>query len=144
MGVDVPNACVMVIENAENFGLPQLHQLRGRVGRGQRESMCILVSDAKGETATRRLNVMCETTDGFKIAQEDLKLRGPGDFFGSRQHGLPNLRIADMMRDMDILQQAREAALLWSRYDPELRRVSSRELRREVLRLFENVEGGLN
>lgn len=80
VGVDVPNACVMVIENAENFGLPQLHQLRGRVGRGQRESMCILVSDAKGETAMRRLNVMCETTDGFKIAQEDLKLRGPGDF----------------------------------------------------------------
>lgn len=144
VGVDVPNACVMVIENAENFGLPQLHQLRGRVGRGQRESMCILVSDAKGETAMRRLNVMCETTDGFKIAQEDLKLRGPGDFFGSRQHGLPNLRIADMMRDMDILKQAREAALLWNQYDPELRRVSSRELRREVLRLFENVEGGLN
>ena len=144
VGVDVPNACVMVIENAENFGLPQLHQLRGRVGRGARESMCILVSDAQGETASRRLNVMCETADGFKIAQEDLKLRGPGDFFGSRQHGLPNLRIADMMRDMDILKQAREAALLWNRYDPELRRVSSRELRREVLRLFENVEGGLN
>lgn len=144
VGVDVPNACVMVIENAENFGLPQLHQLRGRVGRGARESMCILVSDAQGETASRRLNVMCETADGFKIAQEDLKLRGPGDFFGSRQHGLPNLRIADMMRDMDILKQAREAALLWNQYDPELRRVSSRELRREVLRLFENVEGGLN
>lgn len=144
VGVDVPNACVMVIENAENFGLPQLHQLRGRVGRGERESMCILVSDAKGETAQRRLNVMCETADGFKIAQEDLKLRGPGDFFGSRQHGLPNLKIADMMRDMEILKIAREAALLWHEYDPELRRVSSRELRREVLRLFENVEGGLN
>ncbi len=144
VGVDVPNACVMVIENADHFGLPQLHQLRGRVGRGERESMCILVSDAGGETAKRRLHVMCETADGFKIAQEDLKLRGPGDFFGARQHGLPNLRIADMMRDMDILKQAREAALLWSQYDPDLRRTSSRELRREVLRLFANVEGGLN
>ena len=144
VGVDVPNACIMVIENADNFGLPQLHQLRGRVGRGRRASMCILVSDAQGDTAVRRLNIMCETSDGFKIAQEDLKLRGPGDFFGSRQHGLPNLRIADMMRDMAILKQAREAVLLWNRYDPDLRRTSSRELRREVLRLFANVEGGLN
>lgn len=144
VGVDVPNACIMVIENADNFGLPQLHQLRGRVGRGRRASMCILVSDAQGDTAVRRLNIMCETSDGFKIAQEDLKLRGPGDFFGSRQHGLPNLCIADMMRDMAILKQAREAALLWNRYDPDLRRTSSRELRREVLRLFANVEGGLN
>ena len=84
VGVDVPNACIMVIENADNFGLPQLHQLRGRVGRGRRASMCILVSDAQGDTAVRRLNIMCETSDGFKIAQEDLKLRGPGDFFGSR------------------------------------------------------------
>ena len=110
VGVDVPNAVIMVIENAERFGLSQLHQLRGRVGRGNAKSSCILVTDAKGDEAKARMNIMCETTDGFKIADEDLKLRGPGDFFGTRQHGLPKLRIADIMTDTKILMQTQEFA----------------------------------
>ena len=99
VGIDVPNAAIMVIENAERFGLSQLHQLRGRVGRGQAKSSCILVTDAKNDDAVARMKIMCETTDGFKIADEDLKLRGPGDFFGTRQHGLAKLRIADILTD---------------------------------------------
>lgn len=110
VGVDVPNATVMVIENAERFGLSQLHQLRGRVGRGSEKSYCLLISDSKGEETAARLNVMCQTTDGFKIADEDLKLRGPGDFFGTRQHGLPKLRIADLMTDSKVLMQTRTLA----------------------------------
>ncbi len=105
VGVDVPNAVIMVVENAERFGLSQLHQLRGRVGRGKAKSHCILVTDATGDEATARMKIMCETTDGFKIADEDLKLRGPGDFFGTRQHGLPKLRIADILTDTKILTQ---------------------------------------
>ncbi len=110
VGVDVPNAVIMIIENAERFGLSQLHQLRGRVGRGEAKSHCILVTDATGEEAKARMKIMCETTDGFKIADEDLKLRGPGDFFGTRQHGLPKLRIADIMADTKILMQTQELA----------------------------------
>lgn len=104
VGVDVPNATIMLIENADRFGLSQLHQLRGRVGRGKDKSYCILVSDSKGELTRQRLQVMKETGDGFKIADYDLKTRGPGDFFGKRQHGLPNLVIADMLKDMDTLK----------------------------------------
>ncbi|MGN0523650.1 MAG: ATP-dependent DNA helicase RecG [Eubacterium sp.] len=104
VGVDVPNATIMLIENADRFGLSQLHQLRGRVGRGRDKSYCILVSDNKGEATRQRLQVMKETGDGFKIADYDLKTRGPGDFFGKRQHGLPNLVIADMLKDMDTLK----------------------------------------
>lgn len=104
VGVDVPNATIMLIENADRFGLSQLHQLRGRVGRGKDKSYCILVSDSKGELTRERLKVMKETGDGFKIADYDLKTRGPGDFFGKRQHGLPNLVIADMLKDMDTLK----------------------------------------
>lgn len=110
VGVDVPNAVVMVIENAERFGLSQLHQLRGRVGRGKAKSSCILVTDAVGDEARARMKIMCETTDGFKIADEDLRLRGPGDFFGTRQHGLPKLRIADILTDTKILMQTQELA----------------------------------
>ena len=110
VGIDVPNATVMVIENAERFGLSQLHQLRGRVGRGNDESYCVLVSDCKTETAQARLDIMKRNTDGFVIADEDLKQRGPGDFFGSRQHGLPDLKIADMLNDMDTLKQCRKCA----------------------------------
>ena len=110
VGVDVPNAVIMVVENAERFGLSQLHQLRGRVGRGNAKSHCILVTDATGEEATARMKIMCETTDGFKIADEDLKLRGPGDFFGTRQHGLPKLKTADILTDTKILMQTQELA----------------------------------
>ena len=110
VGVDVPNAVIMVIENAERFGLSQLHQLRGRVGRGKAKSHCILVTDAQNDEAQARMKIMCETTDGFKIADEDLKLRGPGDFFGTRQHGLPKLKIADLLTDTKILMQTQELA----------------------------------
>ena len=120
VGVDVPNAALMVIENAERFGLSQLHQLRGRVGRGRHKSWCILVSDAKGEEARARLAAMTHISDGFKIAEEDLRLRGPGDFFGSRQHGLPELHIADLGADMNVLKAAQESAKKLLESDPEL------------------------
>ncbi len=110
VGVNVPNASVMVVEGAERFGLAQLHQLRGRVGRGEYQSYCLLVSNAFTEDIQRRLNILCETNDGFKIAEEDLKLRGPGEFFGTRQHGLPELKIADILQDGVLLDQARVAA----------------------------------
>ena len=145
VGVDVPNAVIMVIENAERFGLAQLHQLRGRVGRGQYASTCILISDARNDEAVRRLRAMCETNDGFRIADEDLKLRGPGDFFGNRQHGLPNLKIADLMGDMPLFKEAQEAAARLMEEDPALETAENRPLQAEVDRLFSQVgEQGLN
>ncbi len=110
VGVDVPNATVMAIENAERFGLSQLHQLRGRIGRGSKESTCILLSDAQNEEAVDRFETMCRTSDGFEIAKKDLEMRGPGDFFGSRQHGLPDMRIANLMTDTRILYEAQKTA----------------------------------
>ncbi len=110
VGVDVPNATLMVVENADRFGLSQLHQLRGRVGRGKAKSYCILVSDNQAPDTRQRLKALCQTTDGFRIAKEDLKLRGPGDFFGSRQHGLPMFRLGNLTQDLGVLQQAQEAA----------------------------------
>ena len=110
VGVDVPNATLIVIENADRFGLSQLHQLRGRVGRGKDKSYCVLFSDNKNPDTRARLKALCGTNDGFKIAEEDLTLRGPGDFFGSRQHGLPQFKAASLTLDMDILKQAKEAA----------------------------------
>ena len=110
VGVDVPNATVMAIENAERFGLSQLHQLRGRIGRGSVESTCILLSDAQNDEAKERFDIMCKTTDGFEIAKKDLELRGPGDFFGSRQHGLPDMRVANLMTDTRILYEAQKTA----------------------------------
>ena len=145
VGVNVPNAVIMVIENAERFGLAQLHQLRGRVGRGRYASTCILISDAQNEEARRRLKVMCETNDGFRIADEDLKLRGPGDFFGSRQHGLPNLKIADLQADMAWLREAGDAARRLTATDPALEQPENALLRQEIALLFGQVgEQGFN
>ncbi len=110
VGINVPNATIMVVENAEYFGLSQLHQLRGRVGRGSEKSYCILISEAKNAVTKERLKVMKRTTDGFEIAETDLKLRGPGDFFGTRQHGLPVMKIANLYQDMDVLRLAQQAA----------------------------------
>lgn len=122
VGVDVPNATIMLIENAERFGLSQLHQLRGRVGRGSEKSYCILVSDSESDSAKERLQVMKSTGDGFKIADYDLKTRGPGDFFGKRQHGLPKLAIADMLEDMETLQECQQCAREMLKEDARLDR----------------------
>ena len=137
VGVDVPNAVIMLIENAERFGLSQLHQLRGRVGRGQYLSTCILLSDNKSQKTRDRLGVMCKTTDGFEISRADLALRGPGDFFGQRQHGLPELHIADMMEDTEILEETGAAARALLEADPMLTAAVHAPLKAEVDRLFE-------
>ncbi|WP_099205483.1 ATP-dependent DNA helicase RecG [Scatolibacter rhodanostii] len=135
VGVDVPNAVIMLIENAERYGLSQLHQLRGRIGRGKHKSTCILVSDSQQEDTIERLKIICSSSDGFKIADADLKLRGPGDFFGKRQHGLPQLKIADMMSDIEILKKSQECArqLLESE---EIQEEPYRFLRAEIRLLF--------
>lgn len=140
VGVDVPRAVVMVVENAERFGLSQLHQLRGRVGRGAAQSYCILVSDAEDALTRERLQTLCKTADGFAIAEKDLRLRGPGDFFGKRQHGLPALAIADLMGDMDVLKEARRAADALLQEDPELRKAEHAGLRKAVRALFADSE----
>ena len=133
VGVDVPNATVMIIEGADRFGLAQLHQLRGRVGRGTRESLCILVADPSSAEGRLRLEALCRSQSGFDIAEFDLELRGPGDFFGTRQHGLPSLRIADPVRDGELLRQAREAARRLLEADPSLDEPAHRALRQEVV-----------
>ena len=136
VGVDVPNAALMIVENAERFGLSQLHQLRGRVGRGGHKSYCVLVSDAKGADARERLAALTHIHDGFKIAEEDLRLRGPGDFFGARQHGLPELHIADLGADMDVLKTAQAAAQALLAEDPALVREENRPVRQAAERLL--------
>lgn len=141
VGVDVPNAVIMMIENAERYGLSQLHQLRGRVGRGKYASTCILVTEAQNDETLQRLRLFCSTTDGFKVADEDLRLRGPGDFFGERQHGLPKLKIADMLNDMQILQEAQQCAKELTERDPELSSPALRGLRAEMRRLFASNNG---
>lgn len=144
VGVNVPNAVIMMVENAERFGLSQLHQLRGRVGRGEHKSYCILVSNANGDDAQRRLRALCSTNDGFKIADEDLKLRGPGDFFGSRQHGLPELKIADLAENVNILHDAQNAAKEIMNDYSNAENNTFRGLRAEVKMLFNNVGQQLN
>ena len=142
VGVDVPNAAVMVIENAERFGLSQLHQLRGRVGRGKHQSYCILISDNRNEETRTRLKVMTKTADGFKIAEEDLRLRGPGDFFGLRQHGLPGLKVADLGCDTQLLQEAQAAAEALLDRDPDL--LSCPATAERVTALFAQKADALN
>lgn len=144
VGVDVPNAALMIVENADRFGLSQLHQLRGRVGRGKHKSYCVLVSDSDNAVSEARLNVMTKTGNGFEIAEEDLKLRGPGDFFGARQHGLPAMHVADLGSDMNVLQTAQAAAQDILNADPELSLPENAALRAAVGRLFELNSDTLN
>jgi len=135
VGIDVPNASLMVIEHAERFGLSQLHQLRGRVGRGKVKSYCILMTNAKmSEDGEKRLRVMESTCDGFRIAEADLEIRGPGDFLGTRQAGMPDFRVANILRDGALLEKARQAALDLLEQDPELGSPANAKLQGELLR----------
>lgn len=136
VGIDVPNATVMVIDNADRFGLSQLHQLRGRVGRGSEVSYCLLLADAPNETTETRLKTMTRTSNGFEIAEMDLQLRGPGEFFGTRQHGLPEFKLADVTSELDLLQQAKEDALRILAEDPRLQAEHRRHLRSALVRQF--------
>jgi ATP-dependent DNA helicase RecG len=140
VGVDVPNATVMVIENAERFGLSQLHQLRGRVGRGAEQSYCILMSSYKlTKESKQRLEIMVRTTNGFEIAEADLKLRGPGDLMGTQQSGVLDLLIADLGKDQKILELARDAASELLSKDPDLSAPENLSIRRQVDRVKKNV-----
>lgn len=139
VGIDVPNASLMIIENAERFGLSQLHQLRGRIGRGEHASACILVSDVKSGETKKRLEVIKNSSDGFKIADEDFKLRGPGDFLGSRQHGLPEMKLADIFADREILRTAGLEAAALLKADPWLKAPENAPLRGEITELFRGL-----
>jgi ATP-dependent DNA helicase RecG len=128
VGVDNPQATMMVIENAERFGLAQLHQLRGRIGRGEKESLCVLMSETTDAKARQRLTALCLTNDGFALAEEDLKLRGPGDFFGIRQHGLPEFKIVNLYEDKELILKTSSAADKLLQDDPDLTAVENRRL----------------
>ena len=136
VGVDVPNAALIIIENAERFGLSQLHQLRGRVGRGKHQSYCVLITNTRSVEAMQRLRTLASTADGFKISEEDLKLRGPGDFFGSRQHGLPQMKLADLAGDMRLLSEAQDSARRLLMADPTLSQPENRPVLERVRTLF--------
>lgn len=140
VGINVPNATLMIVENAERFGLSQLHQLRGRVGRGRHKSYCVLFSESPNEVAKARLDIMCKTTDGFLISEEDLKIRGPGDFFGNRQHGMPILKIADLATDSAIMRSAVSAADETLAADPELSLPRHQALRSSVDNMLEAIK----
>ena len=144
VGVDIPNAALMLIENADRFGLSQLHQLRGRVGRGSHKSYCVLISDSESEEACARLDIMKKTNDGFLIAEEDLRIRGPGDFFGTRQHGLPDMHITDLGAGTDSILKSKEAADDLLSRDPALSLPEHAALRERVLLLTEKLSGTLN
>lgn len=136
VGINVPNATLMIIENAERFGLSALHQLRGRVGRGGEKSYCVLVSDSKSKVAKERLGIMCKTNDGFVISEKDLVLRGPGDFFGTRQHGLPEMKIANLYKDIDILKKVQECATALYNSDKNLENDKNKLLKLRIFDLF--------
>jgi len=144
VGVDVPNATLMVVEDADRFGLSQLHQLRGRVGRGRAKSYCILTSRNRNPETLQRLKALCKTTDGFKIAEEDLKLRGPGDFFGSRQSGLPAFRVADLSFDLGTLKEAQQASMEWIESYGDSDLPEAKALRSRIGELFARAEGTMN
>jgi ATP-dependent DNA helicase RecG len=140
VGVDVPNACIMVIDSPERFGLAQLHQLRGRVGRGKLAGFCaVMVGEGLTEQARARLDAFAKTTDGFELAEMDFELRGPGDLFGTQQHGLPPLRIADLRRDRAILEEARGEAKQLFAADPGLKSADHTRLRRQMLVRYGNA-----
>ena len=144
VGVNVPNASLMVVENAERFGLAQLHQLRGRVGRGEHQSYCVLFNESRSEIARERMKVMEKTSDGFVISEKDLELRGPGDFFGTRQHGIPELKIANLYKDMEILKRAQEAALRLTKEDKLLNSPDNRLLKAAVKERFAGTAGAVS
>ena len=144
VGVDVPNATLMVVEDADRFGLSQLHQLRGRVGRGGNKSYCILTSQNRNPDTLQRLKALCKTTDGFKIAEEDLKMRGPGDFFGSRQSGLPTFRVANLSMDLQTLKDAQAASAQWIETEGTAETPEGIALRQRIGELFRRAEGTMN
>ena len=144
VGVDVPNATLMVIEDADRFGLSQLHQLRGRVGRGSSKSFCILTSQNRNPETLQRIKAFCKTTDGFRIAEEDLKLRGPGDFFGARQSGLPTFRVADLSLDLQTLKDAQAASAQWINTEGTSDAPEAKALRERIGDLFARTEGTMN
>ena len=144
VGVNVPNATVMIIENAERFGLSQLHQLRGRVGRGEHQSYCILFNESKSKVTRERMKIMQETNDGFKISEKDLELRGPGDFFGTRQHGIPALKIANLFTDIEILKLAQEAAQIIVESDFELEKEEHQLLKQRINHMFSDIVNTIN
>ena len=139
VGVNVPNSNIMVIYNAERFGLAQLHQLRGRVGRGEHQSYCILINESNNQISRERMRVLQNSTDGFKISEKDLELRGPGEFFGTRQHGLPELKVANLFTDMDILKVAQKEAINIVNQDPNLEQEKYRELKKKIQEMFSNL-----
>ena len=144
VGINVPNATVMMVENADRFGLAQLHQLRGRVGRGDAQSYCIFVNTSKGKTAKKRLEILNKSNDGFEIAREDLKLRGPGDFFGIRQSGIMNFAVGDVFNDAAILSAASEESNRLSEEDPYLKSEKNRRLGSILEEYRQNMENNLN
>ena len=144
VGVDVPNATLMVIEDADRFGLSQLHQLRGRVGRGSSKSFCILTSHSRNPETQQRMKAFCQTNDGFRIAEEDLRLRGPGDFFGSRQSGLPTFRVADLSMDLQTLKDAQAASVRWIDTEGSADTAEAMALRNRIALLFQRAEGTMN
>lgn len=136
VGVDVPNATIMIIEDADRFGLAQLHQLRGRVGRGEKPSACVLIGEPKTDDGRKRLEAMAETTSGFVLAERDFEIRGPGELFGTKQSGLPPFRVADLMRDLELLEMARRDAAVWIERSPRLNSSSERTLRRRLMKRY--------
>jgi len=140
VGIDIPNATCMIVQHAERFGLSQLHQLRGRIGRGPKESFCLLISDSSSKEAKARLEAMVRYNDGFRIAEEDLKIRGPGEFFGSRQHGLSELKIANPLTQMQLLKHAREEAIKLIEVDRHLQLKQNTYLKEKLLQRFPEYE----